>query len=487
MHYTAFGKTVLRVWAVSSLFFVAACTVNPATGDKQFTALMSPQQEKAIGAEQHAKIIEQYGGVYQDPALQNYVNEIGQKLAKNTERPDVSYKFTLLDSPVINAFALPGGYIYVTRGLLAVANDEAELAAVLGHEIGHVTGRHQAERYSQGLLTALGATVVSAAVGDPNVTEALSLGNNLYMSSYSRDQESQADQLGVRYVSRAGYDPFAVSDFLKAMEGYLSTEARVEGKEDKEFSYFSSHPDTAERATKASSEATRYSPSSNRGAESYLSALRGMAYGDGEDQGFVSGRKFVHPKLGFAFSVPEGYEIINQPDQVVASGQNGELIVLDMASKTAGLDPVAYISRQWLEGGKGAIPEPLTINGMEAATTSFPASLNGEEVTIRLVAINWGPKSVFRFQFAIPQGVSGGVVEDMKRTTYSFRRLSGEERNQVKARRIDLVTAKAGDRVEDLAARMSVDKAPLLRFRALNGLGPRDSLQVGRKYKIISG
>lgn len=470
-----------------SMTLLSGCSTNPATGESQFDGLMSRESEASIGAEQHTQILKQYGGTYNNPSLTAYVNEVGQRVARNTERPEVHYTFTLLDSPIVNAFALPGGYVYVTRGLLAVANDEAELAGVLGHEIGHVTARHQAARYSQGLLTTLGASVIGAAVGDANVARALGVGNNLYMSSYSRDQESKADQLGIRYLSRAGYDTFAVSDFLDAMGSYTATESRIAGKQDQEFSYFSSHPQTADRVAQASAEAGTYSKGpAERGQAKYLSAVRGMTYGDNPDQGVTKGHQFLHPKLGFAFEVPAGYKIVNEPSQVVAAGKDGSVIVLDMDKNERGLPPASYMMQDWMKGERPGNPETLSINGLSAATDQFPGTLNGRAVTIRVVAIQWSPTEIFRFQMAMPQGVGAGTVEGLKRTTYSFRRLTQAERASIRPQIIQLVTAKAGDTVESLAGRMQVDAGAVERFKALNALKGSERIESGRQYKIIS-
>ena len=480
----------LGVWlaVLGASVVLSGCSTNPATGESQFDGLMSRESEASIGAQQHAQIVKEYGGVYNNPSLAAYVNDVGQRVARNTERPEVRYTFTLLDSPVVNAFALPGGYVYVTRGLLAVANDEAELAGVLGHEIGHVTARHQAARYSQGLLTTLGAAVIGAAVGDDGVTRALGLGNNLYMSSYSRDQENQADELGIRYLSRAGYDTFAVSDFLGAMGGYDATESRVEGKAEKGFSYFSSHPQTGDRVAKASGIAGTYPKgSAERGQQRYLSAIRGMTYGDSPDQGVVRGREFLHPGLGFAFQVPATYRIVNQPAQVIAAGQSdGAVIVLDMKKNRSGLGIADYMTHDWMKGQRPGHPETMSINGLPAATDQFAGMLNGRPVTIRVVAIQWSPDEVFRFQMAMPQGAGSATIEGLKRTTYSFRRLSQAERASIRPHTIQLVTAKAGDDVGSLAGRMAVEKGAVERFRALNGLSGNARVESGRQYKIIS-
>jgi predicted Zn-dependent protease len=492
MHHGAFVQIFSRVLPVVSgffaLFLLSACAVNPATGEQEFSGLMSPRQEAAIGAENHDKIVKEYGGVYKNPAVQAYVNSIGQKLAKNTERGDVSYRFTVLDSPVINAFAMPGGYIYVTRGLLAVANDESELAGVLAHEIGHITARHQATRYSHGLLTSLGATVASAALGDPNISKALSVGSNLYMSSYSRDQEHQADELGIRYLSRAGYDTFAMADFLNAMDGYLDTEGKATGKGAPKFSYFASHPQTADRVVRASKIAGTYSAGQAvRNPDEFLSKIDGITYGDGADQGFVRDSHFYHPALGFTFTAPDGFDIVNQPDQVVIAHEGGAIAVFDMDDNRARLDPQNYIAQAWLGGKSLVIPDAFAVNNLPAATASFDGTIKGRPVDIRLVAIDWPPADMVRFQIAIPRGTPTPIVDELKRLTYSFRAMTAAEKASVRPLSVELVTAKAGDTVQSLASRMQVDTAKRERFLALNNLSPNARIQQGRRYKVVTG
>jgi predicted Zn-dependent protease len=219
---------------------------------------MSPGQESSVGASEHQKVEQQFG-FYNDPKLTAYVNEVGNKVTKDTERADVQYKFYVIDSPIVNAFALPGGYIYVSRGLLALANSEAELAAVLSHETGHITARHSAERYSHGVVTSLGAAVLGAAVGSDGVSQALGVGSNLYLSSYSRGQENEADMLGLRYMTRGGYEPSAMSSFLKSLQNDTSLESRMQGGDGGDStSYFSTHPATAERVSSTLSQAANY-------------------------------------------------------------------------------------------------------------------------------------------------------------------------------------------------------------------------------------
>ncbi len=465
---------------------VAGCSVNPATGENQFAALMSPQQEARIGAEEHANILKQYSGVVQDQVLREYVSSIGQKLSVNTERPDVAYQFFVLDSPVINAFALPGGYVYVTRGLLALANTEAQLASVLAHEIAHVTARHSAERYSHGVVTSLGASILAAALDSKTASQALGVGSNLYISSYSRSQESQADDLGIRYLHRAGYDPAASAQFLVALERYTAFEAQAAGKNAGHFSYFSTHPQTAERAAQAAAIAASYPalPVGNR-VDRHLPQIDGMIFGDGPEQGFVRGQTFWHPGMGFTFSVPSGYVIANNPAEIVARDPASGTIVLFDSATAPSTDPMTYLSQVWMKGDAINTPESIVVNGKRAATASFAGKINNAPVTVRVIAIEWAPGTFYRFQMAIPSGASPAVLDGLKNTTYSLRPMTSAERGQIRPHRVKMVTARAGDSVVTLAATQPFPTLNEQRFRALNNLGPADNVVAGRVYKVI--
>jgi predicted Zn-dependent protease len=486
MDYRHFCKSVLYCVSVFALFSIAGCSQNPLTGKQEFTGLMSEQQEQSIGAAEHQQIIKEYGGVYDHPGIQAYVNEIGQKLARQSDRPDVQYHFTVLDSPIVNAFALPGGYVYVTRGTLVLANSEAELAAVLGHEIGHVAARHQASRYSQGVLTQLGASVLSAAIGMPAASQAIGLGTNLYMSSYSRDQESEADILGVRYLDRTGYDRMAMSDFLRDMQLHQSTEAQVKGKQEKKADFFSSHPDTVGRVVTSRAEAQKYPPNAKplENRDRYLSMVRGMLYGDNLSQGFVRDNAFYHPEIGFVLSIPQGFNVDNKPERLAVEGRDGTIFVLDMAGSKGASSAEDYVAQVWLKG-RGQTIEPLEVNGMHAATTALQGSIKNQPVNVRLVAIEWGKNDFVRMQMLIPNGASQAAVDDMKRISYSFHQITSSERKLAKPYQVDLVKAGAGDTVQSLALRMGVSKMQVEQFAALNGLTPAQPLVAGRMYKVI--
>lgn len=480
-----FGKGWL---ALAALCALSACSTNPATGKQQFAALMSPAQENNVGAQEHRKIMAEYGNAYEGTALAAYVSGIGARLTQNTERGDVQYKFFVLDTPMVNAFALPGGYIYVTRGLLALANSEAELASVLAHEIGHITGRHSAERYSQGVLTSLGAAVLSAAADNNTASQALGLGAELYTKSYSRGQESEADDLGIRYLSRAGYDPRAMARFLSSLDHHSALESEIAGVNgQKSFSYFSTHPRTADRVQQAMAIAANYPPppGGNTG-DSYLQAIEGLVYGDNVQQGFARGRDFYHPGMGFAFSVPDGFRINNAPRQVIATGNGGAVILFDAAGNPQRLDPMTWTKNVWMKGEPLAGAESITINGMAAATASFPGKVNGQPMTVRIVAVAWSPDKMFRFQMAIPQNASADTIEGFKRTTYSLRPMTGEEKQSIRPWNIQIVTAGTTDTVATLARQQPFESLQAERFRVLNGLKGSEDTVPGKKYKLVS-
>ncbi len=268
----------------AGLSALGGCAVNPATGRASFTALMSPAAEKQVGAAEHPKLVAAFGGLYDDPALQRYVESLGRLVQSVSEEPAPPYSFVILDSPVVNAFALPGGYIHLSRGLLALANDEAELAGVIAHEIAHVTARHAAERYSHATLARLGSALLERAAEGPAAERLGRLAADLYVQGYSREQELEADQLAVRYLARAGFDATAMASFLDAMGNADALERRIAGRDGAPplASLFSSHPRTADRVYAAARAA---GTGGARDRAVYLRQIDCLAYGESEAEG----------------------------------------------------------------------------------------------------------------------------------------------------------------------------------------------------------
>ncbi len=466
------------------------CSVNPATGEQSFTGFMSPDRERQIGAEEHPKLLKAFGGAYQDAGLTRYLNGLGGLLQSTSEQPKPPFTFTLLDSPVINAFAMPGGYVYVSRGLMALANDEAELAGVVAHEIGHVTARHSAQRMSRGMLAGIGAAVLGAVVGEPMLGDVANLAAGTYIQGFSRDQEFEADQLGVRYLTRAGFDPMAMASFLAAMGTEHELALKIAGKEgrDPAAGLFSSHPRTGARVEKAAASARSGAEISlARDGDIYLDQIDGMIYGDSPNQGYVRGREFAHAGFKFRFTAPPGFRLHNSEAAVLGEHSGGALMrfdgrKLDDPSQTT----QRYLTRVWAKGFDFSGVETIDINGMEAATGAGTMSGRDGRRDVRLVAIRFSRDQVYRFLFLTPPDQTARLNEELRRTTFSFRRLSAAAAAALKPLRLRVVRVRSGDTPQSLARRMAVENFALERFRVLNGLRPGEALQPGRRVKIIS-
>ncbi|MAS87905.1 MAG: peptidase M48 family protein [Micavibrio sp.] len=470
---------------VAILITLGSCSYNQATGEKQFTAFMPAAKEAQIGAQNHAAVLKEYGE-YKDAELSAYVNRIGQKLAQYTERDDVKYTFTVIDSPIVNAFAVPGGYIYISRGLITLANNEAELASVIGHEIGHITARHSAQQQSQGVLANIGLVALSIATDTAAVRQAGSLGTDLFLKSYSRKHENQADELGIRYIAKAGYDPYAAQSFLSHLEADSALEKKIKKETGSIPVYFSTHPLTADRVREASVIASSYPKGQFDDQKvEYFRLIDNVTYGDSADKGFVRGQTFVHPNLGFMFDAPQGFEIVNQPNRVIAQSQNA-VIIFDGAKKNAAQSIEDYLVNVWKRGKTGYdTPERLTINGMDAAMTSYVATISGQQKRVREVAIAYNTTDIYRFTFVMETNASIATQTSLKDTMYSFKKMSANDKLRYPPQRIKVFVAKAGDTVAQKASIMPFDDYKEERFRVLNGMSLLEPLTPNRLYKTI--
>lgn len=486
--------------ALAALTLIAcAAPGGPAFGAPQTVAQRSASDQRA-GDENHPKILAQFGGEVSDPALRAYVDGIGRRLAAQTEQPDARWTFTVLDSPVVNAFALPGGYVYVTRGLIALANDEAELAGVIGHEIGHVTAEHSSDRETRAGLAQLGvfgATLLGAVAGlsGDTVSAINQIGSQLgqgYIASYSRGQEFEADKLGVRYIAQAGYDPRAEADFLANLQAETKLQARIAGGRynPNRVDFFATHPATAERVRQAENAAGRLrNADAPRGRADFLAAIDGMIYGDSPAQGFVEGNRFSHPELRFAFEAPDGFQIRNAAANVTMVGPQGAAIVFDGARYERG-SMEAYISRTWAAGiakqtGTGPLENlrSFRIAGMEAATGHLPAQTDRGVKLLRMTAIRDGDR-IWRFLGVQPQG-EGRLGQRMDRAAASFAKLTAAQARALKPMTLSIHTVRAGETVNSLAAGTPFADYRRQRFRVLNGLGPKDEVHAGDKVKLV--
>lgn len=449
--------------------------------------------EKRQGSEAHPKLLEEFGGAYQVPQTA-YVVQVGKGIAVQSGLGNARDDFTvtLLNSPVNNAFAIPGGYVYVTRQLLALMNDEAELAGVLGHEVGHVAARHseKRQRASQrnsiiGLLGQIGAAVLlgDSAAGQLG-QQVFGTGTQLLTLKYSRKQEEEADDLGVRYLSSAGYDPKALSSMLASLAAQQAIDARSQGGDARSVpEWASTHPDPARRVSRAATIASRFN-GTQRNRDVFLSRLDGLLYGDDPKQGMVQGREFLHPELGLKFAVPQGYAMQNGTSAVSISGQSAQA-QFSMAPYSGDLNRYVEQAFRAIGGNQqlsyGQI-QRTTVNGLPAAYATARVSANSQTLDVTVFAYSFGNDRAYHFAAITPAGQSN-VFTPMYQ---SVRRLTGAEASAIRPRRLRVVSVQRGDTVQSLAARMAYDNLKVERFLALNGLPSSAQLTPGQKIKIVS-
>jgi predicted Zn-dependent protease len=435
----------------------------------------------SIAREQHPRILATYGGEYSNQELERMVAKIVGRLIAASDDPDQTYRVTILNSPSVNAFALPGGYLYVTRGLLALANDSAELAAVISHEMAHVTANHGIQRQQKEAEEVLAAEVVNDVLGgNPNAQVALVRGK-LRLAQFSRNQELEADAIGIRTAGEAGYDPFAAARFLQSMASYSEFRS-VSGAGDASLDFLASHPNAPQRIELAERHARQFGQpgTGTRDRNSLLEGIDGMLFGDTPEEGYVRGRTFLHPTLGISFSVPEGFVIDNSAAAVTAAGPGDMAVRFDGVTLNRRLSLSDYLRSGWVQGLDPSTIRADTINGNDAARAR--ASADGWEFDIAVVRAG---SQVYRLLTAAPMN-SPSLTPVADSVAGSFRVLSEGELDALEPLKIRVVTARSGDNVASLAARMSgVDRKVEL-FRLLNSLSPGASVSAGDRVKIVT-
>jgi predicted Zn-dependent protease len=482
-------RALLIPFIIAAALGLSQCTTNPATGESQFTAFMSPEKERQVGAAEHPNILAEYGGAYDDPEITAYVNEIGQRLAAHAELPAEQFTFTVLNDPLVNAFALPGGYVYITRGLMAYANSEAELAGVIGHEIGHVTARHTAERYSRANAAGIGSQILGVLLGSSEVAQLAQQGSQLYLLKFSRGQELEADRLGIRYISRIGLDPFAQADFLDTLRRHSDLQAKMAGQEPSGSSFLQTHPNSAKRVTEAIEEAEGGQAQPYqlpRYPERYLEKIDGLLYGEDPAQGLVRGQKVLHPGMGFVFEAPEGYKIANSPQAVVIQAGQNSGVIFDAASAPAGTSLSEYITQTWAKDVTVSNLRQFTLNGMPAASGSTVVNSQNGQVETHFVAVRMEGEHVFRFQLISPAPASDALRNGFGQLVNSFHKITDAERAEAKPYRVKLMTVKAGQTLNSFAQLMPfADTYNVERLMVMNGLQSANDLKAGQKLKVI--
>lgn len=470
---------------------LGGCAALPGGGNIPGASEPITQSEAQIGAEAHPQLLAEFGGAMTGPQAQ-YVEQVGQNIAVQSGLGNARESFTvsLVNSPVNNAFAIPGGYVYTTRQLVALMNNEAELAGVLGHEVAHVALRHSQRRQqtaTQNQLLGVGAAILSSVLLGSNplgqqIGQAALQGSQMLTLKFSRSQELEADVKGIEYLNSAGYDPRAMATVLASLAAQNALDARLQGRDDARMpEWASTHPDPASRVQSALSRAQGMTGVTNR--DTFLSRIDGLTYGDDPAQGIVEGRQFIHPDLRLSFQAPQGFYMVNGTTAVTVNGQSGKA-QFTMAQYNGNLQTYvnsvfAGLSQQ--QQIRPANIQTTTVNGLPAAYGTARVNGSSGQVDVTVFAYEFSNDRAYHFLAITP----AGRASTFNQMFASMRRITQQEAANVVPRVLDVVTVQRGDTVSSLARRMAYSDAQEERFRVLNGLSSGQGVSAGQKVKIV--
>jgi predicted Zn-dependent protease len=472
-----------------SAMLTSACSTNPVTGKQDFV-LMSEEQEISLGRQYSNEIVKEIP-VYDDPELTRLVQKIGEQVAANSHRPELIYRFTVLDSDQVNAFALPGGYIYITRGMMAYLNSEAELAAVLGHEIGHVTARHSVRQHGTATMTGLLGAVLSASTGIQGAGDLSRLAGTAIVRGYGREHELEADRLGAEYLAKSGYDPegmLRVVGILKNQEAFDKRLAKEEGREPRAYhGLFSTHPDNDKRLQEVIAAAGKFrqTDTARNGRESYLRAIDGLVFGDSEREGITRNGRFYHRDLDFALTFPAGWRIENKSDRVLAIAPKNEGIVqLTTADLNKRISPQAFMLQRMklrnIRSGKA-----IRVGGLEGYTAIANGKTPWGTRRVRYTVLFRGDKAWIFAGAAKNRNEFQNYESAFLDTVESYHALTGQEKKLAAGKRIGLVTTTPRTRYSDLARKSPVTHLAEDQLRLLNGHYPNGEPAASGLIKIV--
>ncbi len=458
-----------------------APSVGPSDTPQTVGQLEKNDPRARVGAREHPRIVASYGGEYSDPKVERLLARIVGALTLVSENPQQTYRITLLNSPAVNAFALPGGYLYITRGLLALANDSSEVAAVIAHEMAHVTANHGLQRKEREEAEVIASRVATEVLSSEVAGQKAIARSKLRLAAFSRQQELQADLIGVRMLGEAGFDPYAAGRFLQSMEAYGRFRAD-DVNSDQSLDFLSSHPDAPKRLELAMRHARAFGPpgTGTKDRDKYLDGINGLLYGDSPKEGYVRGLAFLHPNLGIRFMVPRGFEIDNTAQAVLATGPNDIAIRFDGVTEKKRTALTNYIASGWVSGLDPDTIRPIKLGTLDAATAKATADKWDFDVTVIRVK-----NRIYRLLTAAPTG-SKGLEATANIVRGSFRKMTPAEVTSVRPLRIRVETVRAGNTVQSLANRMRGTNRKLDLFRLLNAVPAGVGLSAGQRVKIVS-
>ena len=468
------------------LLLVSNCAINDATGERQLV-ILSEEEENNIGAREHPNIVKSFSGIYQNKKLQNYIKKIGTKIVLNSEIANIRWTFTILDSPIVNAFALPGGYVYVTRGLLSLANDEAEIASVLAHEIAHVTAKHSAQRHAKATLSEIGLNILSVVVGQPLVTNIANIGVQGVLSAFSRSEELEADQLSIGYIIKSKYDPNGSVRFLKRLDALTNILSKTE--QNSINSLFSTHPKTMDRIIKSKNSIPKNIEYKSFKKE-YLAAINNMIYGDNSSHGIIKGNKFFHTELNFSFTVPNNYKIINNDNSVISFNEDkSSIVIFDGLYNDENLTLLEIAESNYVRSNIDSHKELFIDKNLAIVfKEKNPVVFEGEKYLRSTYLINWTNNRIWRFSLLVNPLKKKKYVEELNNIATSIHYLSEEEKIEGRPNYIQIIETKSGDTPNKLSKAMAITENKLEIFSIINGLDKMNSNEVlseGILVKII--
>ncbi|MBL4762630.1 MAG: M48 family metalloprotease [Gammaproteobacteria bacterium] len=465
------------------------CSTNPVTGRKDFV-LITESQEIAQGKSYHQQVLKQYR-IYRDQELQNYVTRLGEEIAAKSHRSQLAFRFFVLDSPEVNAFAVPGGYIYITRGILAYMNSEAELAGVLGHEIGHVTARHSVRQQATSTFTnMLSEILLSGSGGSALAGNLINIAGSALTQGYGREHELEADRLGAEYLAKTGFDPHLMIDvvgILKNQEEFEKVRAKAENRKSRIYhGVFSSHPDNDKRLQEVVAAAKIFKNKQNRSIKEkeFLNRINGMTYGPSVREGVIRENTFYHPDLGFVISLPKDWRYSNQKSRLLAEHKSKEAFWQLTAKKLdKKISPTEIINT--LSKNKAKNIKVINNGSIRGATAIMPAKTSWGTRNSRVTVHIFKNQAYIILAAAKTDAQFKQLDAEFLRAGKSFHTMSAAEKSQAKPQRIKIVSAKSTDTYKSLASTSVINKHALEKLRLLNDMFPTGQPANGQLIKII--